>query len=379
MQSFRYPCTGATNIEGFSEFIARELGSSRANLGAFAEELRAVFGPRHLTLVNSGSSANLAAALAMAEETGGGEAIVAGFTFPTTLSSLLSAGYRVRVVDTEHMGFGMDPAALAAATSLSTRVICVTHFLGFPARLAELCAIAKTQRSLVLQDACETMDLRIDGAAAHEWGDLTTWSFYHPHHLSAFGGGAVLSPDTVWHQRVDSIVHWGRACTCHFDRARCTAPLGMHHNFHYVRLGHNLELSELNACFGRFALRTWVDQEARRVANYRLLFDTLNGLPAVDVFPPPVASGSPFVFPFALRERPVEDFAMAMAARGVEVRSLMGGAIIDQPAFANLPNDGLRNCRALARRACFVGIHQTIEVEAMAQMAVLLQEELMAR
>lgn len=379
MGRFRFPCTGRTDLEGFPEFLARELGPSRANLSAFARELGEAFGATRCTLVNSGSSANLAAALALAEVTGPGQALAAGFTFPTTMSSLLTAGYDVRLVDTEPGGFCMDPGAFEAALGPDTKVVCVTHFLGFPAQLGELLAIARARGVRVLQDACETMDLRVDGARAHELGDLTTWSFYHPHHLSSFGGGAVLSPDDEWRARVDSFAHWGRACTCHFDAAQCEAPAGMHHNFHYVRRGHNLEMSELNACFGRFGLASWPAQEAQRVAAYEVLYRALSGIAGVDVYPAPVGSGSAFVFPITLHARSVEGFARAMEERGVEVRSLMGGPIVDHPAYADVPHDGLRRCRELARRSCFVGMHQTLGTDSVAAMATLLREQLGAR
>jgi len=376
MGRFRYPCTGHTATEGFPAFLAAELGPSRANLDRFSQELQTSFGVQHVTLVNSGSSANLTAALALAEVTGPGEAVTAGFTFPTTLASLLTAGYHPRVADTVEGGFGLDPAAFESAIVPQTKVVCVTHFLGFPAPIRDIVEIARSRDILVLQDACETMDLRVEGSPAHELGDLSTWSFYHPHHLSSFGGGAVISPDDDWHARVDSITHWGRACTCHFDPARCPAPAGMHHNFHYIRTGHNLELSELNACFGRFALTTWTVQERRRAKHYQMLFDALADLSSIRIRAAPTDSGSPFVFPIELLDRPVETFALAMESHGVEVRSLMGGPCVDQPAYTGVPHDGIAHCRAIARRSCFVGIHQTLPDGDVQTVAELLAQEL---
>ena len=376
MSRFRYPCTGRTVTAGFGAYLEQELGPSRHNLNALARGLSDTFGAQRVTLTNSGSSANLAAALALREVTGPGDAVVAGFTFPTTLSSLLAAGYAVRAVDTEPGAFCMDPAALEAALTPQTKVVCITHFLGFPARLRELLALARSRGAHVLQDACETMELNVDGVPAHRLGDLSTWSFYHPHHLSAFGGGAVLSPDESWQRRVDSVVHWGRACTCHLEGTGCDAPPGMHHQFHYVRRGHNLEMSELNACFGRFALQSWPEQEARRRSHYELLHRALRGVPGLRTWAAPAGSGSPFVFPFELQGRSIEPFAEAMARRGVEVRSLMGGPVVDQPAYSDVPHDGLRHCRALARGAGFVGVHQSLPLEDVVEVARLLRVEL---
>ena len=377
-RAFRYPCTGHTSVDGFPAFLAAHLGPSRANLHALARELGQAFGAERITLTNSGSSANLAAALALAERCGSRlHAVVAGFTFPTTLSALRAAGFTVTVADTEPDGFGLDPQAAARALRPDTGLLAVTHFLGFPARIPELVQLASRHGLLVLQDACETMELQAGGVPAHRLGTLSTWSFYHPHHLSAFGGGAVLAQDEAWQRTLESFVHWGRACTCHAQGLPCEAPAGADHNFWYVRPGHNLEMSELNACFGRFQLRTWRDQEARRKGSYHVLHESLEGLPGIRVWPAPAGSGSPFVFPIAVAPQRRAELAERLLRRGVEVRSLMGGAITDQPAFRAIPDDGLRNARRLAGSAFFVGVHQTLPEEDVSAVAALLREELL--
>jgi dTDP-4-amino-4,6-dideoxygalactose transaminase len=195
----RYPCTGHLDLAGFPDFLARELGPSRKNLHAFAAELAAHFGAPHLVLTNSGSSANLAAAFALREavEIERPRALISGFTFPTTASALLTAGFELFVVDTEPGGFGIDPEAAAKAIGPDYAAICATHFLGFPA------AIDRLPPCHVLLDACESM-------ATSDQATLTTWSFYHPHHLSAYGGGAVRAVSPAMQRILESITHWGR-------------------------------------------------------------------------------------------------------------------------------------------------------------------------
>jgi CDP-6-deoxy-D-xylo-4-hexulose-3-dehydrase len=374
---FRYPCTGHVDHQGFGRFLERELGAPRANLGALFSELSSAFGARNLTLVNSGSSANLAAALALAEATGRGmHAITAGFTFPTTLSSLLFAGYSVTVVDIEPSGFGIDPDALLRAIQPNTRVVCLTHLLGFPARLMDVMAIAQEHGLLVLQDACETMDLEIEGRPVHSFGTLTTWSFYHPHHLSTYGGGAIIAPDLEWHDRLESIVHWGRECMCHYAPERCKAPEGMHHHFSYARPGFNLEMSELNACFGRFQLRGWKEQESLRRRNYAILYEAVSGIPGVRVRSAPRGLGSPFAFPITVEDRPLDLVARRLRDRGVEVRNFVGGLVTQHAAFSAVPHDGLSRAKALFETSFIVGIHQTLVEPDVRDVAMILREEL---
>lgn len=383
---FTYPCTGHYTAGDFPNFLARELAEPRANLKAFARELGATFGPSRITLVNSGSSANLAAALAIMERvqtkfTGQKpEAIVAGYTFPTTVSSLLTAGFSVKVVDTTEAAFTMDPQRLEEAIGPDTALVCLTHFLGFAADMPRLASIARERGLFILQDSCESLDLSSGGKQVYEYGDLTTWSFYHPHHLSSFGGGAVISSDQSWHHLVESITHWGRACRCHFDSQACTAPPGRHHNFWYERNGHNLELSELNACFGRYQLTTFPEQEARRKLHYDILFEALKDNPRVTLYPRDQSCGSPFVFPITLNGASGQAMAaveLALAARGIEIRSLMGGVITDQPAFRSLSKNNLSHSKNMADSSFCLGIHQTLQSDAVHAVAIILNEVLM--
>jgi len=375
MAHLRFPCTGRVSPKGFPEFLASELGDSRRNIGLFATELAARFGGGRITLVNSGSSANLAAALALREETGRGEAITAGFTFPTTVAALQLAGYTVRVADTERGGFNLDPKAFERAITPRTKLVCVTHFIGFPAKLRAILKIARAQGILVLQDACETMHLPIGGKAAHTYGDLSTWSFYHPHHISAYGGGGVIAHDPERHRLVESVVHWGRECTCHYDPTSCRAPKGTSHQFYYQRVGQNIEMSELNAAFGRWQLLRWEHQEAMRIQSYDVLLEALRSVSTVKVWPSPSKEFSPFVFPISVRSGDAQDLTTRLRARGVEVRTLMGGAITRQPAYRRLKSDGTANCLAMAASSFFVGIHQTLPHEDVRAVAEIIREE----
>eukprot|EP00475_Leptophrys_vorax_P002224 TRINITY_DN11260_c0_g1_i1.p1 TRINITY_DN11260_c0_g1~~TRINITY_DN11260_c0_g1_i1.p1 ORF type:complete len:435 (+),score=83.53 TRINITY_DN11260_c0_g1_i1:420-1724(+) len=386
MSGYKYPCTGPTYVNGFGSFVTSQLENStpRHNLTAFAKELEATFGWPRISLTNSGSSANLAAALTLSEivqtrklgrkltQVGRpslmpvGRVLTAGFTFPSTMAGLQAAGFEIYLVDTEAGGFCMCPDALLRAieslknSSIPPAGVCVTHFLGFPAQLKRIQQICREHDLVLLQDACETMTLTIDGTPAHLFGDISAWSFYHPHHLSSFGGGAVSSPHPEFQRITESITHWGRLCTCHFNPRVCTAPESMHHHFNYVRPGHNLEMSELNACFGRFQLMRWEQDEAKRIRHYDTLYSALKDIKHVKVWARVPGCGSPFVFPIALDVGNSEYIKKEIMSFGVELRSLMGGGIHEQPAWSDVPNDGLSNCKYISSASFFVGIHQTL-------------------
>ena len=369
MSEYRYPCTGKITIKGFGEFLENETQESRRNIGLFAKELVERFGLPYISLVNSGSSANLVAALALAEKIKSKGlplvAAISAFTFPTTVSSLLLAGFEVVVVDVEEGGFNISIEELRKLQQ-PISLIAVTHFLGFAADIKPIRSFADAHSAFILQDACESMELLSDeGRRCFEYGDITTWSFYHPHHLSSYGGGAVICNSQEDYLIVDSVVHWGRMCKCHFDSSLCTAPEGASHQFSYERIGVNVEISELNACFGRWQLQKWNDIELQRKENYSILFDALKDNNKLKIWPKPSQGGSLFVFPIELRDgRTIEDIYPTLKAQGLEIRTLMGGSLTLQKAFDNrvtvISDD---NAQRMSSFCFFVGIHQTIPKE----------------
>src|SRR5258708_30286373 len=72
---------------------------------------------------------------------------------------------------------------------------------------------------------------------------------------------------------------------------------------------------------------------------------------------------SPFVFPIGVAPGQFASLTSEIIARGVEVRSLMGGAMHRHPAYQHLAHDGLKQCEALGGRSFFVGMHQSLEKE----------------
>lgn len=383
MKSYRYPCTGNISIRGFGEFLENEIREPRRNIRLFTDELNGLLGSKYLTLTNSGSSANLVAALVLAEKcraTGKPlTSIASAFTFPTTISSLRLAGFKVTLVDVEKDGFNIDVEKLKAVKPVAS-VFAVTHFLGFACDVKSVCQYAREHGSFVLQDACETFNLQnlredIDYRYCR-LGDITTLSFYHPHHLSSYGGGAVICNDISDYVLCDSIAHWGRACKCHIDESLCHNPDGPAHQFTYERIGVNVEISELNACFGRWQLRNWSAIEGQRIANYLKLYHRLAGNPNLHVWQHDVYDDSKFVFPIRLKNgMNVRQAWELLSPKGVEIRTLMGGATCTQPAFGELPTaDNQENAKEMADTTFFVGIHHTLPEDDVITVANIINE-----
>ena len=342
----------------------------------FGKELQKRYKMPYISLVNSGSSANLVAAMCMAEKikSRGGKltAAVSAFTFPTTISALIMSGFKVEFVDVEEGGFNMNVAKLYELREVPSLVV-PTHFLGFPCAIQDLRKYVDQNGCYLLQDGCESLDLQIGGKPAFEYGDICTWSFYHPHHLSSYGGGAVITLTEADFVLCDSISHWGRLCTCHSSPEKCPAPAGPAHQFTYARLGVNVEMSELNACFGRWQLQHFAADESIRKRHYATLYDGLKDNPNLNLYPHPDIFGSLFVFPITLKNGwNVHKAWEFLSAESLEIRTLMGGVSSEQPAFSHLSEQQYPSAHTMAEKTFFVGIHQTLSDSHVEEMAEII-------
>lgn len=117
--------------------------------GRFAEEFEREFaawiGVKYAHLVNSGSSANLIAFMALtAPELGerrikkGDEVITVACGFPTTVSPILQYGAVPVFVDVTIPQYNIDVSQLEAARSEKTKAVMVAHTLGNPFGLGSI-------------------------------------------------------------------------------------------------------------------------------------------------------------------------------------------------------------------------------------------------
>lgn len=376
--NYRYPCTRNIGMIGFGSFLEKECTEPRRNINLYANELCDKFDISNIVLVNSGSSANLVACLVASEKLKNEKkplkALVSAFTFPTTISALLISGFEVCFADVEPtQGFNIDYNKVKEKVlNDDIGLIVATHFLGFSCDIKNIYTLAQEHGILVIQDACEALKLKDGEDNLYDYADMSTWSFYHPHHLSSYGGGAVICKNFEDYVLADSISHWGRACKCHFNPCICSAPLGSAHQFTYERLGVNVEISELNACFGRWQLEKHDTHEIIRIENYNILYNALKNSNNLRVYEAESSGASMFVFPILLKnEQSINDAYEILSKQGVEIRTLMGGASHTQKAFCELDKKAdLPNALHMGRHAFFVGIHQTLprqDVKAMAE------------
>ena len=191
----------------------------------FEMGLAEYLGVRYCSFVNSGSSANLLAFMALtAPELGerairrGDEIITTACGFPTTVSPIVQYGAIPVFVDVTIPSYNIDVTQLENARSEKTKAVMVAHTLGNPFNLAAVKAFCDRWNLWLIEDNCDALgaEFALDGVP-HKTGtvgDIGTSSFYPAHHITTGEGGAVYTNDPLLHKVVRSLRDWGRACVC---------------------------------------------------------------------------------------------------------------------------------------------------------------------
>lgn len=191
----------------------------------FERRLAAYLKVGHCMLVNSGSSANLLAFMALTSPLlkerairRGDEVITVAAGFPTTVTPVLQFGAVPVFVDVTVPQYNVDVGMLERALSGRTKAVMLAHTLGNPFDLAAVKAFCDRHGLWLVEDNCDALgsvymrngEKRLTGT----FGDIGTSSFYPPHHMTTGEGGAVYTDDPLLARIITSMRDWGRDCVC---------------------------------------------------------------------------------------------------------------------------------------------------------------------
>ena len=255
----------------------------------FERRLAEYLGVNHCSLVNSGSSANLNAFMALTSPLlkerqilPGDEVITVAAGFPTTVTPMIQYGAVPVFVDVTIPQYNIDVRQLEEAFSDRTKAVMIAHTLGNPFDLKAVKDFCDRHGLWLVEDNCDALGsrYRLDGKEYFTGtvGDIGTSSFYPPHHMTMGEGGAVYTNNGLLHKIIRSFRDWGRDCscpsgmdnTCHhrFDRQYGELPLGYDHKYVYSHFGYNLKATDLQASIGCAQLDKFPGFVERRRHNF---------------------------------------------------------------------------------------------------------------
>jgi CDP-6-deoxy-D-xylo-4-hexulose-3-dehydrase len=457
---------------------------------AFEKELAAFLGVKYSLLVNSGSSANLVALATLTTHKlpdhkrirQGDEVITVAAGFPTTVAPILQLGAVPVFIDNDPTTGNIRAEQLESAYSKGkTKAVMIAHALGNPFDVAAVLEFCRKYDLWLVEDNCDALgctysmplerakklgldhlikladqnscSLPIDGSSLDKannqklttphklpaiidgqlvaytgtWGDISTQSFYPPHHLTMGEGGAVnIVSRPPLKTYAESFRDWGRDCWCpsgkddtcgkRFGWNLGELPPGYDHKYTYSHLGYNLKPLDPQAAIGRKQLLKLPAFIKARAENWEYLRAGLADLEDIFEFslpthatawqsprgvevkslsesePPPsslptstfhwdssgCSTGCSW-FGFMLRVKPSATFKHTDLARHLDEKKIgnrmfFGGNLLRQPVFVQLRKDRPDSFRvvgdmigadAIMNQAIFLGTYPGLSKEMM--------------
>ena len=323
----------------------------------FEKEFAQYLGIKHCSLVNSGSSANLLAFMALTSPLmgerrimPGDEVITVAAGFPTTIAPIIQYGAVPVFVDMTIPQYNMDASMLEEALSDKTKAIMIAHTLGNPWDLGSIREFCDKHGLWLVEDNCDALGSKytINGEEKFTGtiGDVGTSSFYPPHHMTMGEGGAVYTNNPLIHKAVRSLRDWGRDCVCpsgrdnmcghRFDRQYGELPLGYDHKYVYSHFGYNLKATDMQAAVGCAQLEKFPTFVEKRRHNFDRLRKALENVEDKLILPEACPNSKPSWFGFLLTCREGVDknkVVQYIEDHGVQTRMLFAGNIVKQPCF----------------------------------------------
>lgn len=377
----------------------------------FESKLAKYLGVRYCSLVNSGSSANLNAFMALTspllgdrQVKRGDEVITVAAGFPTTVTPVIQYGAVPVFVDVTIPQYNIDVTQLEKAYSEKTKAVMIAHTLGNPFDLGAVKSFCDRHNLWLIEDNCDALGSRyeIDGEERFTGtvGDIGTSSFYPPHHMTMGEGGAVYTDNPLLNKIIRSFRDWGRDCVCpsgrdnlcghRFDRQYGELPLGYDHKYVYSHFGYNLKATDLQASIGCAQLDKFPGFVERRRHNFDRLKAGLAGTEDRLILPEACPGSRPSWFGFLITCKEGVDrnaLVQYVEKKGVQTRMLFAGNLIKHPCFDQMRESGtgyrvvgdLAVTDRIMRDTFWVGVYPGMNDEMIDYMAQTIKEALDAQ
>ena len=330
----------------------------------FEKGLGKYLGVKYVSVVNSGSSANLLAFMALTSSLlgerrihRGDEVITVAAGFPTTVSPIVQYGAVPVFVDVTIPQYNIDVTRLEEALSERTKAVMLAHTLGNPFNLKAVKEFCDKHGLWLVEDNCDALGseymLDVESRFTGTIGDIGTSSFYPPHHMTMGEGGAVYTNNATLHKIIRSFRDWGRDCVCpsghdnlcghRFDGQYGQLPKGYDHKYVYSHFGYNLKITEMQAAIGCAQLEKLPFFAERRRHNFEKLKEAFQGMENAFILPEPCENAKPswFGFPLTCREGvDREQLVRSIEEKGIQTRMLFAGNLTKHPCFDEMRQSG---------------------------------------
>ena len=196
-------CVDKDDINAVISVLKGDWLTQGPNITGFEEGLAEYCGAKYAVTFNSGTSALHGAyySLGLGEKD---EFITSPNTFVATANAGVYLGARPVFVDIEQDTGNMDVQKLEKLITKVTKLIVPVHYAGHPVDMEKVNNLAQKYHLHVVEDACHAIGshFKTGKTGACQYSDLTVFSFHPVKHITTGEGGAVLTNNKEYYNKL---------------------------------------------------------------------------------------------------------------------------------------------------------------------------------
>ncbi len=191
------------DIRAVLEVLKSDFITQGPKVEEFEKALADYCGVRYAVAFNSGTSALYCAYRALGLGRGD-RFITSPITFTATVSAGVLMGAEPVFCDVEKDTGNMDTSLLEDLIDERTKLIVPVHYAGHPVDMEKVWQIAQKYGLFVVEDACHALGSYYAGVktGACKYSHMTVFSFHPVKHITTGEGGAVLTNDRTFYERL---------------------------------------------------------------------------------------------------------------------------------------------------------------------------------
>lgn len=262
--------------------VAEVLKSGIIAQGPKVNELEDKFakfcGAKYAIAVNSGTAA-LHTALNLAGIKQWDEVITTPFTFIATANTILMQGAKPVFIDIDEDTFNIDPKKIKGKLTKKTKAIVTVDLYGQLCDYDEISDIAKSNKLLIIEDACQSINAEYGGKKAGNFGDMAAFSFYATKNITCGEGGVIATNNKEYAENAKLFRQHGRSKMSEYE---------------YANLGYNYRMTDISASILLAQLKKIDFVTKKRIDNAQYLNKWLGKIKGIKI--PIVKKGNKHVF-----------------------------------------------------------------------------------
>jgi len=235
------PYIDKKEVDAASRTIKSKFWASGAGIGKvleFEKKFKKYTNSKECVAVDNGTAAlHLAMNIANIKNK---HVLVPSFTFVSTVNSIVHNGGIPIFVDIEKETLNMDPNDVEKKITDKTVAIVPVHFGGFPCQMNEIKEIAKSNNTIIIEDAAHACGAKYNGKKIGSISEFCCFSFHPVKNLAMPKGGAItinLKNNSKIKQKLNAL-RW-----CGIDNRKGST-------YDITSLGFNYYMDEISASIG---------------------------------------------------------------------------------------------------------------------------------